>query len=43
MHHDYGWVVAEFLPHLVARIFTTDSELTRMAVVATKFNMVAFR
>ena len=37
-----GWVVAEFLPHLVARIFTTDSELTRMAVVATKFNMVAF-
>lgn len=37
-----GWVVAEFLPHLVARIFTTDSELTRMAVVATKFNMAVF-
>ena len=37
-----GWIIGEFFPQYIARLFTTDDELTRMSIVATRFNMLAF-
>lgn len=38
----FGWLTGEFFPQQIARLFTTDKELTDMSIVATKFNMLAF-
>lgn len=38
----FGWAVAMFFPQAIARLFTHDSELTSMAVVAIRFNMLVF-
>lgn len=37
-----GWLVAMFLPHLVARLFTTDGQLLNMAVRAIRIDMLVF-
>lgn len=37
-----GWLVAMFLPALIARLFTTDVELVRQSVAAIRFNMLVF-
>lgn len=38
----FGWAVAMFFPQAIARLFTHDGELTSMAVVAIRFNMLVF-
>lgn len=38
----FGWIIGEFLPQYIARLFTTDKELTKMSIIATRFNMLAF-
>lgn len=38
----FGWLTGEFFPQQIARLFTTDKELTDMSIIATKFNMLAF-
>uniref|UniRef100_UPI004025C160 MATE family efflux transporter n=1 Tax=Prevotella sp. TaxID=59823 RepID=UPI004025C160 len=37
-----GWLVAMFLPHAVARLFTSDPQLTRLSVKAIRINMLMF-
>lgn len=37
-----GWLVGEFFPEQIARLFTTDKELTEMSVIATRFNLLVF-
>lgn len=37
-----GWAVAMFLPHTIARLFTTDSRLIDMAVTAIRFVLLVF-
>ena len=37
-----GWLVAMFMPSLIARAFTTDTELMRQAIVAIRFNLMVF-
>ncbi len=37
-----GWLVAMFLPHAVARLFTSDPQLTRLSVKAVRINMLMF-
>ncbi len=37
-----GWLVAMTLPHLLARIFTSDPVLIKMAVGAIRINMLVF-
>ncbi len=37
-----GWLVAMFLPHAVARLFTTDLQLTKLSVKAIRINMLVF-
>ena len=37
-----GWLVAMFLPHAVARLFTSDPQLTRLSVKAIRINMLIF-
>lgn len=37
-----GWLVAMTLPHLLARIFTSDLVLIKMAVGAIRINMLVF-
>lgn len=37
-----GWLVAMTLPHLLARIFTSDPVLIKMAVEAIRINMLVF-
>jgi putative MATE family efflux protein len=37
-----GWVIAEFLPRQVARIFTADSTLIEMSVKAIRIDMLVF-
>lgn len=38
----FGWAIAMFFPQAIARLFTHDGELTSMAVVAIRFNMLVF-
>ena len=38
----FGWIIGEFFPQYIARLFTTDKELTKMSIIATRFNMLAF-
>ncbi len=37
-----GWVIAMLVPHLLARIFTSDPQLIKMAVGAIRINMLVF-
>lgn len=37
-----GWVIGMFLPHLVARMFTTDAELVRQSANAMRIVMLVF-
>ena len=37
-----GWLVDMFLPHDVARLFTSDPQLTRLSVNAIRINMLMF-
>lgn len=37
-----GWVVGMFAPQVVARLFTTDSRLLEMSVIAIRYNLLAF-
>lgn len=37
-----GWLVAMFLPNAVARLFTSDPQLTRLSVKAIRINMLMF-
>ncbi len=37
-----GWLVAMFLPHAVASLFTSDPQLTRLSVKAIRINMLMF-
>ena len=37
-----GWLVAMFLPHAVARLFTSDPQLIKMSVKAIRLNMLVF-
>ncbi len=37
-----GWLIAMTLPHLLARIFTSDPSLIKMAVGAIRINMLVF-
>lgn len=37
-----GWIAGEFFPREIARLFTTDKELTEMSIIATRYNMLAF-
>lgn len=37
-----GWICGEFFPQYIARLFTTDKELTEMSITATRFNMLVF-
>ena len=37
-----GWLVAMLLPHAVARLFTSDPQLTRLSVKAIRINMLMF-
>lgn len=37
-----GWILGEFFPEELARLFTTDKELTEMSVIATRFNVLLF-
>lgn len=37
-----GWIAGEFFPGEIARLFTTDKELTEMSITATRYNMLAF-
>lgn len=37
-----GWLIAMMLPHLLARIFTNDPSLIKIAVPAIRLNMLVF-
>lgn len=37
-----GWIAGEFFPREIARLFTTDKELTEMSITATRYNMLVF-
>ena len=37
-----GWIAGEFFPGEIARLFTTDKELTEMSITATRYNMLVF-
>lgn len=37
-----GWIIAEFLPNLCARLFTTDKTLIDMSIRAIKINQLMF-
>lgn len=37
-----GWIAGEFFPREIARLFTTDKELTEMSITATQYNMLVF-
>lgn len=37
-----GWAIAMFIPNLIARMFTTDAELIKQSIVATRFNLLVF-
>lgn len=37
-----GWIAGEFFPREIARLFTTDKELTEMSIIATRYNMLVF-
>ena len=37
-----GWLIAMTLPHLLARIFTNDPSLIKIAVPAIRLNMLVF-
>jgi Na+-driven multidrug efflux pump len=37
-----GWLVAMFMPSLIARAFTTDAKLISQAIVAIRFNLMVF-
>lgn len=37
-----GWIVGMFFPRQLARLFTTDSELTIMSIKAIRINMLLF-
>ena len=37
-----GWLVAMFMPSLIARAFTTDAKLINQAIVAIRFNLMVF-
>lgn len=37
-----GWIADEFFPGEIARLFTTDKELTEMSITATRYNMLVF-
>ena len=38
----FGWLIAMFLPHFCARMFTSDSELIRLSVRGIRLNMLFF-
>jgi putative MATE family efflux protein len=37
-----GWLLAMFIPEIIARLFTTDKELIHMAAIATRYNLLVF-